>query len=61
MKEFYMIRHLINNGFWSSSYKEFKGYLYGSFYKSDIECNNIIKREIKKNNPCEIIKVYVNY
>jgi hypothetical protein len=56
-----MIRDIIHGGFWSSQYKEFKGYLYGSFYKSETECLNVFRGVIKKNIPCEIIKVYVNY
>ena len=54
----YMIRSLINMGYWDSDAGRFHGMLYGDKYATKQEAEDEITLYITE--PCEIIKVYVD-
>jgi len=45
MKIEYVIQDVNTHGFWSASYREFKGYLYATWFESEEELLKYVKEE----------------
>ena len=56
MKHGFVIRDLISGGFWSEDYKDFKGFLYASIYKTRDDA--IYQNSIPSNYKFEIVEFY---
>lgn len=59
MREYFVIEHAYNGGYWSESYQQFKGWLYATRYTTNASAHNAA-RFIKSNEPFEIKKMYEN-
>lgn len=60
MREVFVIKGIVNGGFWSNSEIDFKGFLFATKYYA-IDSEDILRDLLLALNkcPCEIIKVFI--
>jgi hypothetical protein len=56
MRYGFVLRHLVDGGFWAENYHEFKGFLYATIYKSEEEA--LANNSILGDDEFEVVKFY---